>query len=257
MLLGVLGHPFQQFTAQILVRHFTATEPQGDLDLVAVFQKLEDVAHLDVIVVGIGVGAELDLFDLDDLLLFAGLGLALLGFVFELAEIHDLAHRRVGVWRDFNQIKPGFLGHHQGAGRRNYADVFTFGADQADFTGSNAFVDAGAGITRGWRVMWSAGYDLYPLIAWCRRKVNVPPHLFNPQNTQVFAQGEWFGPVPAFLSCYNLTYAARGPLGGHAFVKDEGHESISHHCCCRCSGLFWLPVGREREKPGRSIHGRI
>ncbi len=132
-LFGVFGDTFQQFAAQFLVRHFAAPETQGDLHLVAVFQKLEDVAHLDFVVVGVRVGTELDFLDLDDLLLLAGLGFLLLSLVLELAIVHDLANRRVGVWRNFHQIQPGFFGHFHGACGGNNANIFAVGADQADF----------------------------------------------------------------------------------------------------------------------------
>jgi hypothetical protein len=56
---------------------------------------------------GVGVGAELDLLDLDRLLLLARFGFAFLLFVLELAEIHDLADRRIGVGRDLDQVEPG------------------------------------------------------------------------------------------------------------------------------------------------------
>ena len=114
------------------MRHFAAPKPQGDLALVAIFQKLEHRAHLDLVVMGIGVGAELDLFDLDDLLILAGVRLFLLGLVFELAKIHDLADRGHRIGRNLDQIEPRLFGHDQGAFRRDNAHVFAIGADQAN-----------------------------------------------------------------------------------------------------------------------------
>src|SRR5216683_1029467 len=58
--------------------------------------------------------AELDLLDLDDLLLLARLVAALLLLVFELAEIEDLDHRRVGVGSDLDEIETGLQGALQG-----------------------------------------------------------------------------------------------------------------------------------------------
>ena len=130
---GVFGDTLQQLAAQVLVRHFAAPETQGDFDLVAVLKKLEDIAHLDFIVVRIRVRTELDLFDLDDLLRLAGFGFAFLRFVFEFAEIHDLADGRIGVWRNFHQIKPGLFGHFHSARRRNNADILAISANQANF----------------------------------------------------------------------------------------------------------------------------
>ncbi len=66
--LDVFGDLVEQLFPQFLVRHFAPTEAQGNLYLVAFFEELEDRAHLDFVVMGIGSGAELDFLDLDDLL---------------------------------------------------------------------------------------------------------------------------------------------------------------------------------------------
>src|SRR5258708_21204170 len=79
------------------MRQLAAAEAHGHLDLVAFLDEFEHAAHLDVVVVVVDAGAQLDLLDLDDLLLLARLVAALLLLVFELAEIEDLDHRRVGV----------------------------------------------------------------------------------------------------------------------------------------------------------------
>jgi hypothetical protein len=115
------------------VGHFAATEAQSDLHLVAVFQEFVDVAHFDIVVVGVRVWTELDLFDLDDLLLLAGLGLALLGFVLILAEIHDFANGGIGVGRDFNQVQPCLVCHFHGTGGGDHAGIFAVSSDEPDF----------------------------------------------------------------------------------------------------------------------------
>jgi len=53
----------------------------------------------------IDVGTELDLLHLDDLLLFAGFVLLLLLLVLELAEIEQLADRRIGVRRNLDEVE--------------------------------------------------------------------------------------------------------------------------------------------------------
>ena len=163
MLFGVFRHPFKQFAAQILVRHFASTEPQGHLHLVTVFQELKNVPHFDVVIMRISVGSEFDLFHLDNFLLFARFRLALLLFVLEFSEIHDLDDRRICIRRDLDKIKPGLFSKLQAAFRRDDADIFTFCADQADFRGANAVVDAGAGVALWRRIVWSAGYGIAPL----------------------------------------------------------------------------------------------
>src|SRR5262249_8455769 len=51
--------------------------------------------------------------DFDNLLLLARLVLLLLLLVLELAEVEDLAHRRISVWGDFHQIEAGIGSHRQ------------------------------------------------------------------------------------------------------------------------------------------------
>ena len=112
----------------------------------------------------VGAGAKLDLFHLDDLLLLARFGLAFLGLVFELPEIHDLTDRRVGVRRDFNQIKPRVCGHFHCPVRCDHAYIFAIGANEADFVIADAFIDTRAGVALRGRVMRSAGYGFVPSI---------------------------------------------------------------------------------------------
>ena len=125
---------------------------------VAFFQKLEDIAHLDVVIMGIRVGAELDFLDLDRLLLFPRLGFPLLHLVFVFAKIHDFGDRRVGVRRNFHQIEPDFLGKLAAALGRDNAQIFAFGANQAKLIRGDALIRAGSGVALRWRVMWSACY---------------------------------------------------------------------------------------------------
>jgi len=144
------------------VRHFTATKAQRDFHFVAVLQELIHVTHFDVVIIGICVWPEFDLFDLDDLLLFAGFSLAFLRLVFELTEIHDLTNGRSRVRRDFNKIEAGLVCHLHGTFGRDNAGVFAICADKTDFSSANTVVDAGACVALWWRVMGSAGYWTFP-----------------------------------------------------------------------------------------------
>ena len=91
--------------ADVLVRHLAAAEAQRDLDLVALLDERLHGAHLHLIVVLVDVRADLDLLDLDDFLLLLGFVLLLLLLVFELAEVEDLHHRRLGVRADLQQVE--------------------------------------------------------------------------------------------------------------------------------------------------------
>ena len=162
VLFYICGYPLEQFAAKVLVCHLTPAKAQGDFHFVAIAQELIDVAHLDLIVAAVRIGAEFDFFDLDDLLFLAGLGLTLLRLVFELAEIHDLAHRRICVWRNFYKVEPCLIGHHHGAGRGHNPFVFAICANQADFGRADVFVYALAGVTLRRCVMGSASDDGRP-----------------------------------------------------------------------------------------------
>jgi hypothetical protein len=69
-------------------------------------------------------------------------GLILLGLlVKKLSVVHDLADRRIGVWRDLNQIQPHFLGPFDSIGGADDSNLFAFFVDQANFRITNEFVD--------------------------------------------------------------------------------------------------------------------
>ena len=62
----------------------------------------------------INIRTQLDLFDFDDLLLFAGFVCAFLRFIFEFAIIQYFTDRRVGVGLNLDQIKTKILGFTNG-----------------------------------------------------------------------------------------------------------------------------------------------
>jgi hypothetical protein len=77
----------------------------------------------------INVGAELDSFQVDDVLFLARV-LRLLGqFVSVFAEIYDFADRRFGGGGDFHQIQPGFGGSIQRIADFNDTRLLSIGAD--------------------------------------------------------------------------------------------------------------------------------
>ena len=122
------------------MRHFAAAEAQGDLHLVALLEELQHIAHLDVVVVGVGPGAELHLFDFDDLLLLAGFGFALLLFVLELAEVHDLADGRSCVGRDFDKVEARILGEALRLIGGHNSVLFTLLVNQTYFGDADAMI---------------------------------------------------------------------------------------------------------------------
>ncbi|GAA4795336.1 hypothetical protein GCM10023352_13170 [Rothia endophytica] len=65
------------------------------------------------------------------------------GFVLVLAEVHQLAHGRLSVRGNLNQVEIGFLSKTQCIFYTDNTDLFTTGADETDFRNANTVVDAG------------------------------------------------------------------------------------------------------------------
>ena len=86
---------------------------------------------LGLVVVLVGLGADLDLLDLHDGMTLLGVLLLLLLLVLELAVVHDAADRRLGVGRDLDEVAANFLGHGNGLAALQYAQLLSFGADDA------------------------------------------------------------------------------------------------------------------------------
>ena len=135
-------HPFEHAPTQVLMRHFPATEADGELHLIFVLQELVRVAHFGLIVVVFDARAHLDLFEFDNLLALAGLvGLFLL-LVFELAEVHDLADRRVYVRRHLNEVEAGVGGAVERVTGADNAEVVAFIIDEANIRHVNIAIGA-------------------------------------------------------------------------------------------------------------------
>jgi hypothetical protein len=92
--------------------------------------------------------AELDLLERDLRLPFAGVGLPLLLFVLELAEVHDLAHGRAGLRVHLDQVQVETSSHPTSLVGVQDAQHFALGSDDTDLGHSNAIVDARTEIPR-------------------------------------------------------------------------------------------------------------
>jgi hypothetical protein len=109
---------------------------------------------------------QLDLFDLDDLLLFAGFGGLFLRLIFILAVIENFANRRDRIGRDLYQVEPGFLRHGKRCIDLGDAFVGTVFVDELDLADADLLVDArpllGGGLRRSDRA--TNGCDLLVLL---------------------------------------------------------------------------------------------
>ena len=159
------------------MRHLAAAEPHGHLDLVALAQELPHGAHLDVVVVDLDAGTHLDLLDVDGLLLLARLVLFLLGFVFEFAVVENLAHGRIALGRDLDQIHSPILGFLDGFIDRHDAQLRAIGIDQTHRCGANVPIDRPVVSHRRLKE-WRSCYGYISLI---HRRRSRPPHAAGPR----------------------------------------------------------------------------
>ncbi len=109
------------------------------LHAIPFLQESNRVIFLKFVIVIIGVGAELQLLHLDDVLLALGFVLLLLIFVLPLPIIHRLGHGRLRGGCDQNEVKPKFLGLANG-GRGGHHLHCSIGKYRADFPRANRFV---------------------------------------------------------------------------------------------------------------------
>src|SRR4029434_1782024 len=85
----LLNQPLENAAADFRMRHFAATEENRRLHLVPVVEEALDMLLLELVVVLVYLGPELDFLDEDDLLVLFGLACPLLLLVLVLPEIHD------------------------------------------------------------------------------------------------------------------------------------------------------------------------
>ncbi len=123
--------------------NFSAPEKYRDFAPIAAFEKPTDVLELCLVIVLVCFGAKLDFLNLDYSLFLFGFLLAFLLLILELAIVHYLAHRRVCLLCNFNQIKTPFLGYLKGFMCGKNSQLFTFVIDNSDLGYSNALVSAG------------------------------------------------------------------------------------------------------------------
>src|SRR5256714_108900 len=158
----VVLDPHKHVHAELLVRQLAPAEPHRYFDLVALFDELVHAAHLDRVIVVIDARAQLDFLDLDDLLLLAGFVFFLLLFVFELAVIEDLADRRIGIRRYFDEIETGSGCHGERFTAPDDPHHLALLVDKAHANAADLVIDAGS-LAGGSEVHGWSGYVQSPL----------------------------------------------------------------------------------------------
>ena len=131
----------QQRFADIGMRHFTAAEPNGHLDSIAVLQELQCALDLDIEVVGVDTGRHPNFLDFGHMLILLGLFFLFGLFKAELAVVHDLAHRGGGIGRDLYQVQPLIISSCKRIPGGHDTKLFTCGVDHADFLVSDILIE--------------------------------------------------------------------------------------------------------------------
>src|SRR5713101_4276679 len=124
-------HFIQHRPAHLLVRHLAAPEHHGDLGLVPVGQEPLHLAHLRLQIVLIGPRSQLDFLEMRTLLMLLG-GMGFLAqLILVLAEVHDLADRRLRHGRHFDKIVSHLLRFLERINRRHDAKLLALRTDDA------------------------------------------------------------------------------------------------------------------------------
>src|SRR5690606_32420673 len=100
-----LHHPVEHYTAELRMRHLTATKHHGDLDLVALLQEPPRVAGLELEIVLLDTRPQLHFLQLHPMLLFPGVPSFPLFLITKLAVIHDPADRWSREWSDLHEVE--------------------------------------------------------------------------------------------------------------------------------------------------------
>jgi hypothetical protein len=120
------------------VNDLTASKHGHQLALVPFRQKPADVLDLEVQIVVVRLRTQLDLLQQDRGLVLPRLLLLLGGLVLELAEVHDLAHRRRGARIDLDQLQPLLFSEAHRLVSREDSDLTAVSADHPDFGDANS-----------------------------------------------------------------------------------------------------------------------
>ena len=139
-ILRIFDHSVEHGLPTVFMHDFPTSEKDGYLASVATFNEAADVVHLGLVVVLVRFGAKLDFLDLDNGLALFGFLLFLLGFVLELAVIHDTADRRIRFFRHFYEIQPQFFGRCDCLVAAQDSKLFAFCADDAYFPRSDLLI---------------------------------------------------------------------------------------------------------------------
>ena len=138
----ILADFVEQILPQLGVSHLAASKSERHFDLVAIGEKPLHIAHFDLIIVDVDVGAHLDFLDAEGFLLFTRLIGLFADAVFIFAIIEQFAHWRLGVRRDLNKIEAGGFGEGEGFVNGDDAPIFAAAVNEPDALDGDGIIDA-------------------------------------------------------------------------------------------------------------------
>jgi hypothetical protein len=137
----LIGQLIEERFAQIRVGHFATAEEDGQLDLVSGIEELRGLATFGFEVMVIDLGPDTDFFQLDDVLMAAGLAFFATLLVPKLAVVHEPADGWHRVGRHLDQIESPLTRHLKCVKSWNDADLLAVLIDQPDLANPDTLVD--------------------------------------------------------------------------------------------------------------------
>jgi hypothetical protein len=138
----LIGELVEQDSAEVRVSHLAAAEEHGQLDLVPSVEEFRGLATLRFEVVVVDLGPDANFFQLDDVLVAAGLALFAALLVSELAVVHEPADGWHGVRSHLDQVEPTLARHLKRIECRDNPNLLAVLIDQPDLADPDALIDA-------------------------------------------------------------------------------------------------------------------
>ena len=104
----------RQLMAQLLMRHLTTAELKLDAHLVAFSEEVLGMHDFDQVIMRVDADAEFHFLHLAGLVMLMGLLLVLLLDILVFAVVDDLAHGRISIRRDLDEVQSTLLGDADG-----------------------------------------------------------------------------------------------------------------------------------------------
>jgi hypothetical protein len=121
--------------------NFPAAKEDGNFDPVSFAEKALDMAKLKLEIMFLRAGSYLDLFHMDDGLMFPGLLDPFVLLVLVLPVIHDPANWRLRIGSHLHQVQSSFLGEFHGLFQRQDPKLFAVSIDDPNFWSLDVPID--------------------------------------------------------------------------------------------------------------------